>query len=46
MADQDERNTEKSEMRVMWIMTGVIVLVILVMMGWNMLTHPDWIHGH
>jgi hypothetical protein len=46
MADQDERNTEKSEMRVMWIMTGVIVLIILGMMGWNMLTHPDWIHGH
>ena len=33
-------------MRVMWIMTGVIVLIILGMMGWNMLRHPDWIHGH
>lgn len=29
MTDQRERNTEKSEMRVMWIMTAVIVLIIL-----------------
>jgi len=45
MIDQDGRNTEKSEMRVMWIMTAVIVLIILGLMGWNMLTHPDWMHG-
>jgi hypothetical protein len=45
MTDQDQRSTEKSEMRVMWIMTAVIVLIILGMMGMNMLTHPDWIHG-
>ena len=29
MTDQRERITEKSEMRVMWIMTAVIVLIIL-----------------
>jgi hypothetical protein len=23
----------------------VIVLAILALMGWNMLTHPDWMHG-
>lgn len=45
MADQDQQNTEKSEMRVMWIMTAVIVLIILGLMGMNMLTHPDWMHG-
>ena len=45
MADQDERNAQKSEMRVMWIMTTVIVLIILGLMGFNMLTHPDWMHG-
>jgi len=45
MAHQDERNTEKSEMRVMWTMTAVIVLIILGMMGLNMLTHPDGMHG-
>jgi len=26
-------------------MTAVIVLIILGLMGWNMLTHPDWMHG-
>jgi hypothetical protein len=40
-----DQNTEKSEMRVMWIMSAVIVLIILGLMGFNMLTHPDWIHG-
>jgi len=29
----------------MWVMTGVIVLIILGLMGMNMLTHPDWMHG-
>ena len=42
MTDQRERITEKSEMRVM---TAVIVLIILGLMGMNMLTHPDWMHG-
>jgi hypothetical protein len=45
MTGPDERNTEKSEMRVMWIMTAVVVLIILELMGFNMLTHPDWMHG-
>ena len=45
MTDQRERITEKSEMRVMWIMTAVIVLIIFGLMGMNMLTHPDWMHG-
>jgi hypothetical protein len=26
-------------------MTAVIVLIILGLVGWNMLTHPDWMHG-
>jgi hypothetical protein len=42
--DQEEA-TEKKEMRVMWIMTAVIVVVILGLVGMNMLTHPDWMHG-
>jgi hypothetical protein len=29
----------------MWVMTAVIVLIILGLMGMNMLTHPDWMHG-
>ena len=45
MTDHDERNTETSEMRVMWIMAAVIVLFILGITGCNMLTHPDWMHG-
>ena len=45
MTDHDERNTETCEMRVMWIMAAVIVLFILGITGWNMLTHPDWMHG-
>jgi len=45
MSEQNERDTDKAEMRVMWIMTAVIILIILGMMGLNMLTHPDWMHG-
>ena len=45
MPDRNEQDTEKSEMRVMWIMSAVIVLFILGLMGFNMLTHPDWMHG-
>jgi hypothetical protein len=41
-----DQNNEKKEMRVMWIMTAVIVLAILGMVGLNMLTHPDWMHGY
>jgi hypothetical protein len=43
--DRDRDNTDKNEMKVMWIMSAVIVLGILALMGWNMLTHPDWMHG-
>ena len=45
MPDQNEQDTQKSEMRVMWIMSAVIVLFILGLMGFNMLPHPDWMHG-
>ena len=45
MPDRNEQDTEKSEMRVMWIMSAVIVLFILGLMGFNMLTHPDWMYG-
>jgi hypothetical protein len=45
MTEQNQPDTEKSDMRAMWIMTAVIVLFILGLMGWNMLTHPDWMHG-
>ena len=34
-------NTEKSEMRIMWIASAVTVLVILGAMGINMLMHHD-----
>jgi hypothetical protein len=37
MADQRDPNTEKSEMRVMWIGSIVIVLLLLGAMGVNML---------
>jgi hypothetical protein len=40
MADQPDQNTEKSEMRVMWIGSLAIVLLLLGAMGINMLmTH-------
>ena len=40
MANQPDRNTEKSEMRVMWIGGLAIVLLLLGAMGINMLmTH-------
>ena len=45
MTDQNEENTEKNEMRVMWIMSGVIVLIIVGLMGMSMLTNPNWMHG-
>ena len=45
MTDQNEESTEKNEMRVMWIMSGVIVLIIVGLMGMSMLTNPNWMHG-
>ena len=41
-----ELNSDKAERRAMWIMVLVVVLIILSGMGWNMWTHPDWIHGN
>jgi hypothetical protein len=45
MTDQNEHHNDKTERRAMWIMTALGVLIILGLMGMNMLTHPDWIHG-
>jgi hypothetical protein len=40
MADKKDQSTEKSEMRVMWIGSAAIVLLLLGAMGINMLvTH-------
>ena len=41
MTNQDESNTEKRDTRMMWIATGVIVLIFVGAMGINMLLHPD-----
>jgi hypothetical protein len=41
MANQPDPNTEKSEMRVMWIGSLAIVLVLLGAMGINMLMTHD-----
>jgi len=41
-----EQNSDKAETRAMWIMVAVVVVLILAGTGWNMWTHPDWIHGH
>ena len=41
MADQNDPNTEKNEMRVMWIGSVAIVLLILAAMGINMLIAHD-----
>ena len=30
----------------MWIVVALVVLFIVGGMGWNMWTHPDWIHGN
>jgi flagellar basal body-associated protein FliL len=41
-----EQETNKTEVRAMWIMVAVVVLIIAAGTGWNMWTHPDWIHGN
>ncbi len=41
MANTNEPNSEKSDMRVMWIATGVIVFGIIGAMGLNMLVHHE-----
>jgi hypothetical protein len=45
VADQNKQDSEKSDMRMMWIMTAAVVVFILAIMGINMWTHPDWMHG-
>ena len=44
LPNSKDPNTEKKEMRVMWIMTAVIVLGLVGLTGGYMLTHPDWRH--
>jgi hypothetical protein len=39
MTDQDDEARDRREQRLMWIFSGVIVLLILGMMGANMLFH-------
>jgi hypothetical protein len=41
MTNQNDPNTEKSEMPVMWIASAAIVLLILGAMGINMLVYQD-----
>jgi hypothetical protein len=41
MANQSDPNTEKSEMRVMWIGSIAIVLLLLAAMGINLLITRD-----
>jgi len=36
-----DQNDDKHEMRIMWIASAVIVLIILGAMGVNMLVHHD-----
>lgn len=45
MTNQEEQNSERSDTRVMWIATGVIVLILVGGMGINMLVHHDTIAG-
>ena len=37
----DDQANEKRGMRMMWIATIVIVLIIAGAMGWNMIYNPD-----
>ena len=41
MTNQNDPNTEKKEMRVMWIASAAIALLILAAMGINVLIHHD-----
>jgi flagellar basal body-associated protein FliL len=41
MSEQEDQERDKREMRIMWIFSGVIVLIILGGMGANMLFHQD-----
>ena len=41
MANPEDSNKEKSEMRIMWIASAAIVLLILAAMGINMMITHD-----
>ena len=41
MTNQDDQNQDKNEMRMMWIGSGAIVLLLLGLMGYSMLFHPN-----
>jgi hypothetical protein len=41
MTDQNQPNNEKNEMRVMWIFSAAIVVLVLGAMGINMLIAHD-----
>lgn len=43
MTDQEKQDIEKSDNRMMWIATAVIVLILVGGMGANMLFHHDTI---
>jgi flagellar basal body-associated protein FliL len=43
MTNQDKEKIEKSDNRMMWIATAVIVLILVGGMGANMLFHHDTI---
>ena len=45
MTNQDKENIEKSDNRMMWIATAVIVLILVGGMGANMLFHHDTINN-
>ena len=45
MSEQEDQERDKREMRMMWIFSGVIVLIILGGMGANMLFHHDTSSG-
>jgi flagellar basal body-associated protein FliL len=45
MSEQDDQERDKREMRMMWIFSAVIVLIIVGGMGANVLFHHDTSSG-
>ena len=41
MTNQDDKNRDKGEMRIMWIGSAAVVVIILALMGYNMWAHPN-----
>jgi hypothetical protein len=41
VSNQDDQNREKNEMRMMWIGSAAVVILILALMGYNMWAHPN-----